>query len=349
MNIDDCISHVLSDPKVTDIHLVDGGSVWFRAGRTLVKHPEGLEIDPGVLSSWLADNHFHSDPNEILKPEGDADFAITVAPYRLRAQAFLSQGVLRMAMRRLSDSLIEFSQLGIADKVLDLATRPRGIFLVTGQTGSGKSTTLAAIINYLNEHHDLHIITIEDPIEYLYRSNRCLITQREVRNDTSSFPRALRAALREDPDVILIGEIRDQETMEIALSAAETGHLVLATMHTNGAAPTLERVGSFFEGTAREAAMNVFGSVLNGIICQQRLFDRAEQTVIVQELLVPTDSIRSNIRKGNFTEVKQEMATGRRDGQILFNDSLADLVANGRLDLDTAMYYSPDPDRLKVR
>jgi len=347
MNIATVLENILAAPDVTDIHFTDGGPVWIRAGRELIPHPDNLTVESGELSTWLSDNHFRSDPVATLKEQGgDSDFAYSTGSCRLRAQAFLSGGELCMAMRRLSDNAIDFSQLGLPEIVLDLAVRPRGIFLVTGQTGSGKSTTLASVINHLNRKESLHIVTIEDPVEYLYENERCLITQREVKRDTESYVRALRAALREDPDVILIGEIRDRETMEIALSAAETGHLVLATLHTNGAVATIERVASFFDGPAKIAAMSVFGSVLNGVVCQQRLFDKAGKTVIVPEVLVPTDGIRNNIRRSQINEITQEMRTGSRDGQLLFDTALRDLMNTGRIDYETACFYATEPDKI---
>lgn len=347
MNLATALEAVLSDPDVTDIHFTDGGAVWIRSGRSLIPHPEGIALEPGELNSWLADNHFHNDPIASLSElGGDADFAYSTPNCRLRAQAFLSGGRLCMAMRRLSDNAIEFSQLGLPEQVLNLAVRPRGVFLVTGQTGSGKSTTLASIINHLNRNEQQHIITIEDPVEYLYENDRCLITQREVKRDTTSYVRALRAALREDPDTILIGEIRDRETMEIALSAAETGHLVLATLHTNGAAATVERVASFFEGSVKAAAMSVFGSVINGIVCQQRLFDKEGKTVIVPEVMVPTDAIRNNIRKSEIIQIIQAMRMGSRDGQLLFDTALRDLMSSGRIDYETACFYATEPDQI---
>jgi len=347
MNLATALEAVLSDSDVTDIHFTDGGPVWIRAGRNLVPHPDGIALEPGELNAWLSDNHFRNDP--IAKLEelgGDSDFAYSTPTCRLRAQAFLSGGHLSLAMRRLSDNTIEFAQLGLPEIILDLAVRPRGIFLVTGQTGSGKSTTLASIINHLNRNEQQHIITIEDPVEYLYENDRCLITQREIKRDTTSYARALRAALREDPDTILIGEIRDRETMEIALSAAETGHLVLATLHTNGAVATVERVASFFDDDARAAAMSVFGTVINGIICQQRLFDKVGKTVIVPEVMVPTEGIRNNIRKSQINEINQEMRTGSRDGQLLFDTSLRELMNAGRIDVETARFYATEPDRM---
>lgn len=347
MNLASALEAILADPDTTDIHFTDGGPVWIRSGRSLIPHPDGITLEPGELNSWLSDNHFHNDPVATLSElGGDSDFAYSTPNCRLRAQAFLSGGRLCLAMRRLSDNAIEFSQLGLPPIILDLAVRPRGIFLVTGQTGSGKSTTLASIINHLNGNEGQHIITIEDPVEYLYENNRCLITQREVKRDTQSYVRALRAALREDPDTILIGEIRDRETMEIALSAAETGHLVLATLHTNGAVATIERVASFFEGAAKTAAMSVFGSVINGIICQQRLFDKEGRTVIVPEVLVPTEGIRNNIRKSQINEINQEMRTGSRDGQLLFDTALRELMNAGRIDHETACFYASEPDRI---
>lgn len=347
MNLATALEATLSNPDVTDIHFTDGGPVWIRAGRTLVPHPDGIALEPGELNAWLSDNYFRNDPVARLEElGGDADFAYSTPNCRLRAQAFLSSGHLSLAMRRLSDSAIEFNQLGLPQIILDLAVRPRGMFLVTGQTGSGKSTTLAAMINHLNKNEQQHIITIEDPVEYLYQNDQCLITQREVKRDTESYARALRAALREDPDTILIGEIRDRETMEIALSAAETGHLVFATLHTNNTVATIERVASFFDGAAKAAAMSVFGTVINGIICQQRLFDKAGKTVIVPEILVPTDSIRANIRKSDTVAITQDMRIGSRDGQLLFDSALRDLMDAGRIDVETARFYATEPDRM---
>ena len=217
MNLASALEAILTDPETTDIHFTDGGPVWIRSGRSLVPHPDGIALDSGELSTWLSDNHFHNDPVASLSElGGDADFAYSTPNCRLRAQAFLSGGRLCLAMRRLSDNAIEFEQLGLPSIILDLAIRPRGIFLVTGQTGSGKSTTLASIINHLNRHEAQHIITIEDPVEYQLPG----ILQIPVNEKKGlTFAKGLRSILRHDPDKIMVGEIRDNETAEIAVQS----------------------------------------------------------------------------------------------------------------------------------
>jgi twitching motility protein PilT len=265
---------------------------------------------------------------------------------RYRVNLFQQRGMVGMVMRLIPPEVPAFEKLNLADAILKLASEPRGLILVTGVTGSGKSTTLAAMVDYINQRKAVHIVTVEDPIEYAFRDKRSVINQREVGFDTRSFSKALRAALRQDPDVILVGEMRDLETCEIAMTAAETGHLVLSTLHTLDATETINRIISMFPTHQQKQARLTLGSILRGVI-SQRLLPRADGKGMVPaiEIMTYTERIREMIEDPDRTrEIKDAIAQGKHPyGMQSFDQCLAELVRKKQITYEEAVKNSSNP------
>src|ERR671935_2087917 len=268
---------------------------------------------------------------------------------RFRGNLFNQRGATAAVFRVIPFEIKSFPQLGLPPIVSKLCEKPRGLVLVTGPTGSGKSTTLAAMIDKVNtERHD-HIITIEDPIEFVHQNKNCLVNQREVHSDTKSFSDALRAALREDPDVVLIGEMRDLETIESALRIAETGHLTFGTLHTNSAAQTINRIVDVFPSHQQPQIRAQLSFVLEGILCQALLPKaNGKGRVMAMEILVPNAAIRNLIREDKVHQIYSMMQTGQaKYGMQTFNQSLATLYFKKHISLQTALARSSNPDELQ--
>ena len=268
---------------------------------------------------------------------------------RFRCNVFNQRGAVGAVYRLITEKIRSFGELGLPAVLANLAERPRGLVLVTGPTGSGKSTTLAAMIDKINaERHD-HILTIEDPIEYIHQHKNCLVNQREVHSDTGSFSSALRAALREDPDIVLIGEMRDLETVEAALKIAETGHLTFGTLHTNSAAQTINRIIDIFPSGQQSQIRTQLSLVLEGIVCQA-LLPRADGKgrVVSLEIMVPNSAIRNLIRDDKVHQIYGAMQAGQEKlGMQTANQSLASLYMKRLISLETAMSSSSNKDELQ--
>ncbi len=261
---------------------------------------------------------------------------------RFRCNVFSQRGAVAAVFRVITDGIRGFTELGLPEVVSTLADRPRGLVLVTGPTGTGKSTTLAAIIDKINRERRQHILTIEDPIEYIHPHKQCIVNQREVLSDTHGFAPALRAALREDPDVVYIGEMRDLETVEAALRVAETGHLTFATLHTNSAAQTINRIVDIFPAHQQTQIRTQLSMVLEGIVCQA-LVPRADGKgrVVAVEVLVPTPAIRNLIRDDKVHQIYASMQAGQEKiGTQTLNQALASLYYAGAITLETARQTS---------
>jgi twitching motility protein PilT len=258
---------------------------------------------------------------------------------RFRCNVFSQRGAVGAVFRLIPEEIRTFGELGLPSVLASLADRPRGLVLVTGQTGSGKSTSLAAMIDKINSERHGHILTIEDPIEYLHSNKNCLVNQREVHSDTMNFGSALRAALREDPDTVLIGEMRDLETVEAALKIAETGHLTFATLHTNSSAQTINRIIDIFPAGQQSQIRTQLSLVLEGIVCQA-LLPRADRKgrVVALEIMVPTPAIRNLIRDDKIHQIYGAMQAGQEKlGMQTMNQSLASLYMKRQITLETAM------------
>ena len=268
---------------------------------------------------------------------------------RFRCNVFNQRGAVAAVYRVIPERIKGFQELGLPAVIASLADRPRGLVLVTGPTGSGKSTTLAAMLDKVNSERHEHILTIEDPIEYLHQHKSCLVNQRELHGDTLAFPAALRAALREDPDVVLIGELRDLETIESALRIAETGHLTFATLHTNSAAQTINRIIDVFPAHQQSQIRTQLSMVLEGVVCQA-LLPKANGTgrAVALEILVPTPGIRNLIREDKIHQIYSAMQTGQEKlGMQTMNQSLASLYLTKQISLDTAISASSMKDELQ--
>ena len=267
---------------------------------------------------------------------------------RIRANIYHQRNNLAASIRILQQVIPSFEELGLPSVVKDLAEMPRGLVLVTGPTGSGKSTTLASMVDYINKNHARHVMTIEDPIEYVYPHNQAMIHQREVGKDAKSFASALRSALREDPDVILVGELRDYETISAAVAAAETGHLVLSTLHTTSAAQTVERIIDACPLEGQNQMRSQFANVIRGVITQQLIpTANGEGRVIATEVMIANFAISNLIRENKTIQIPSLLQSGRREGMHTLNDDLVRLVQDDKITRDTALKVSDDPGSLE--
>lgn len=327
--------------KASDIHISEGMPVWYRVQGSLQKGKiqPGEEEKKTMLLGMMEERH-----RQQFEAGKDADFAWQAADgSRQRVNVFLQQRKLAAAIRLLNSRIPTLQELKLPNILYDLAQEPRGLILVTGPTGSGKSTTLAAMMEHLNQTADRHIITIEDPIEYVYESKKSLVHQREVGRDVESFAGALRSALREDPDVILVGEMRDYETISAALLAAETGHLVLSTLHTTGAAQTVERIIDACPGETQNQVRMQLAGTLKGII-SQCLIPCGETPgvarVAATELLLGTDAVLNLLREGKAHQLSTQMQNSVSSGMHTLNMDLSRLVREGYIIRQRAEEYS---------
>lgn len=310
---------------------------------------EGLVTQDDIIC-FLKETGLTCDGNtktvEIRANGGHLDFALSFHDVRFRCNLFVYGGSRKwgMSLRKLNDAIPALSSLALPQSAKLLADRATGLVLCTGATGSGKSTTLASMIDHINSTRNAHIITLEDPIEYLQRNKVASVTQREIGADVSTFANGLKAALREDPDVILIGEIRDKETCMAALAAAETGHLVLSTLHTTSASKSVERLLDFFDGDEKKQMQGVIASVLAGIVSQVLIPSSDRQTrVLIAEVMVNLKEIESTIRNDKLQQLPNAMLNGTKDGQTIMNKELVKAVFNKQIKLEDARISSYDP------
>ena len=266
---------------------------------------------------------------------------------RFRVNVFFQQDAIGAAFRLIPQKILSLEELGLPESLHELAERPRGLVLVTGPTGSGKSTTLAALIDEINRTRSAHILTIEDPIEFLHPHRRCIVNQREIGTDAPGFAEALRAALRQDPDVILLGEMRDLETIATALTAAETGHLVFGTLHTRGAAGTIDRIIDVFPAGQQSQVRAQIAGALEGVVTQSLLpTSDGQGRVAAVEILLPDDAVRNLIRQGKVEQIYSVMQTGTGRGMQTMEQCLCELVLRGTVTTETALACSSYPDQL---
>ena len=262
---------------------------------------------------------------------------------RFRANVYRQRDCVALALRRIPFQIMSFDKLGLPPVVEELADRPNGLVLVTGATGSGKSTTIAAMIDKINREKSKHILTIEDPIEYIHKHRKSIVNQRQLHSDTESFAIALRSVLRQDPDVILIGELRDRETIEIALTVAETGHLVFGTLHTNSAVQTINRIIDVFPADQQEQVRTQLASVLQGVICQQLLARIGGGRTMCCEVMVANVAIRSSIRENKIHQMDSLIQVGGKYGMQTMNQTLMQAIENGDIIREDALSRSNEP------
>ena len=312
-------------------------------------------VDSPPLTAEMADDILRSVTSdaerETFYREKELDFSYNVPGLaRFRVNAGFKQGTVCLSLRPIPIAVPTLESLGLPEVCKKLITLPRGLVLVAGPTGCGKSTTMAAMINYLNETASARIITIEEPVEFFHHDKKCMVIQREVGADTLSFASGLRQALRQDPDVLLIGELRDQETISIALTAAETGHLVLGTVHTNNAVQAIERIIDVYPADGQQQARYQLGMVLEGVIFQL-LLSRANQQgrVPATEVLVGTVAMRNQIRSNELHLMKSYMEMGREQGMHSLEQSLSQLAKKGEITADAARSVLSDSEGLKIR
>lgn len=334
------------EKNASDLHISTGSPPRIRIDGKLVAldEPPLMPADTKALCySVLMDSQKHKfeETNEL-----DLSFGIKGLS-RFRANMFMQRGAVAGAFRTIPFNIKPLRELGLPDIVTELARKPRGLILVTGPTGCGKSTTLAAIIDKINNERSEHIITIEDPIEYLHSHKKCLINQREVTSDTESFKSALKYILRQDPDVVLIGEMRDLETIMAALTVSETGHLTFATLHTNSAVQTINRIIDVFPPHQQEQVRVQLSFVLEAIISQQLLPKKAGGRVLAVEVMIPNAAIRNLIREDKIHQIYAMMQTGQtKFGMQTMNQALFELYNNGTITYDDALSKSSVPDEL---
>ncbi len=333
--------------KASDIHLKCGCPPVFRIHSDLIPGDGQplTEADVRRLSAESLPAHMA----EEYEKEKEADFALVdPGAGRFRVSLFTTQGLPAMALRLVKAKVPSLADLNLPPILAELLTSPQGIILVTGATGTGKSTTLASFVQILNETQNLRIVTIEDPIEYQFTDGTCLITQREVGSDTLSFQSALKRVLRQDPDVIMVGEMRDQETFETALNAAETGHLVLTTLHASSAAHSVNRILNLFPDSEREQIrLNLAGN-LKAILCQQLVPSIRGGVVPAVEILVNTPTVRKLLEKNRLEILSAAIETGTGDGMQSFNQSLYALIRKGLISEQEGLQHSFNPDQLSM-
>ncbi|HVS28782.1 MAG TPA: type IV pilus twitching motility protein PilT, partial [Solirubrobacteraceae bacterium] len=334
--------------RASDLHIAAGAPPMIRVRGRLIPldpYPVLTPIDTRELIYSIISN----DQRQRLETDWQIDFAYMIpGRARFRVNAYFQRAALGAAFRLIPAQIKSIDELGLPAIVHDLTTRPRGLVLVTGPTGSGKSTSLAAMIDEINETREEHVMTIEDPIEFLHTHKKCLVNQRELGADATSFATALRAALRQDPDVILVGEMRDLETIQTALTAAETGHLVFATLHTQDAAQTIDRVIDVFPPHQQGQVRVQLSIGLEGVVTQTLLptADGAGR-VVACEVLVPTPAVRNLIREGKTHQIYSVMQTGAQHGMQTMDSALVTLVRQGTITKALAEARSSSPDELR--
>jgi twitching motility protein PilT len=335
---------VSNDDQISDLHLTVFSPPYIRVNGDLqpyLKYKEKLTPeDTERLAREMMTERQYKEFNEL----GEIDFSYRLPGIsRFRVNAYHQRGSVGIALRIIPNQVPTIEQMGLPDVLKSLAMQRMGLILSTGPTGSGKSTTQAAIINEINQHKKSHILTLEDPIEYLHKHNKSLVHQREIGSDTSNFKRGLRACLRQDPDVILVGEMRDLETIKIALEAAETGHLVLATLHTNSAPATIDRIIDAFPAGQQEQIKIQLASVLSAIIAQQ-LISKADNSgrIAAFEIMIATSAIRNIIREGKTNQIYSAIQTGGRYNMITMDSYLLNLYNAGQVSKKEVLHHCND-------
>ena len=338
---------MLVERQGSDLHLATKTPPQIRVDGTL-QRIDAPELTPSDTKQ-LAYSALTDAQKKRFEESQELDFSFGIQGLaRFRCNLFQQRGAIGAVYRLIPEHIRSFQELGLPPVLATLAEKPRGLILVTGPTGSGKSTTLAAMIDKINQERQEHILTIEDPIEFVHQHKGCLVNQREVHSDTKGFGVALRAALREDPDIVLIGEMRDLETVEAALRIAETGHLTFGTLHTNSAAQTINRIIDVFPAHQQSQIRTQLSLVLEGVVCQSLCHKMGGGRVVSLEIMIPTPGIRNLIREDKVHQIYSAMQTGQdKFGMQTANQSLATLYMKKQITLETAMEKSSNKDELQ--
>jgi twitching motility protein PilT len=347
VQIDKLLQTVINQ-KASDLHIASGQPPVLRlSGRLVRLETKSLEADDcvGLMKSITPERN-----QQELQERGGTDFGFAFGEQaRFRVAVFKQRGHIGIVLRRIPNEFLTFEQLGLPPVIKELITRPRGLILVTGPTGSGKTTSLASMVNYLNDTHDHHIITMEDPIEYYHKHKKSTINQREIGVDVPSFPEALKRALRMDPDVILVGEMRDLETIQAAITAAETGHLVFATLHTSSAEGTVNRIIDVFPTNQQEQIRTQLSTAIIGILSQALLPRKPKGMVAAYEMLVVTPAIANLIRENKSYRIPSSIQTGKKYGMQLLDEALFNLWKGGLCDERDIVTRSNSPGEMRMK
>lgn len=334
------------EENASDLHIQVGQSPTFRIHGSMVP-AEGPKLEPADTKR-LVQAITPADHLEKISTSGGTDFGFSHSDnVRFRVSVLRARGSYGMVLRQIPNKLLSLSEIGLPESVKELISRPRGLILVTGPTGSGKSTTLASMVDWINSNKDGHIITIEDPIEYYHEHKNCIITQREVGTDVTNFADAIRGALRQDPDVILVGEMRDLETVEAAIGAAETGHLVFATLHTTGAARTVDRIVDAFPSEMKDQIRTQLASSIVAVISQVLCKKTGGGRVAGFEIMVTTTSIAQLIRDNKTFRIASDIQTGASKGMIGLDANLLNLHRKELISREEALAKCQTPDQMR--
>jgi twitching motility protein PilT len=341
------ILKIAIDGGASDVHLKIGTPVIFRINRELI----AVEC-PFPTAEWMNKIVAAITPDHLkkrLEEDREVDFSYFVPGLgRFRTNLFQQRGQWALAMRYVKTNVPSFEQLGLLEQIKLIAESPRGIVLVAGATGCGKSTTLAAMIEHINGNFKKHIITLEDPIEFVFEDNQCVIEQREVGLDTQSFHHALKNVLRQDPDIIMLGEMRDAVSFAAAMSAADTGHLVLSTLHTTTASQSVNRILDFFKAEEREQVRRQLAATLRGVVCQRMVTNVENKMTPALEILINSPLVKKMIEENRLDKLAAAIETSGDDGMITFNQSLFNLVKTGRVSEKEALAKASNPQALEM-
>lgn len=338
------------DDKASDVFIVAGGPVCEKLDKRI--HPIGEDrVLPQDTERIITELYEQAQrPMEQLLARGDDDFSFSVAGLaRFRVNAYRQRGSLAAVVRVVAFGIPDYSEMGIPRRVIELADATHGMILVTGTAGSGKSTTQACIIDRINKTRECHIITMENPIEYLHRNNKSIVSQREIAIDTNDYLSALRACLRQAPDVILLGEMRDAETIHTAMTAAETGHLVIATLHTKGAVNTIDRIIDSFPSAQQGQVRVQLSMVLRTVVSQQLLPGAEGKLVPAFEIMNMNSAIKSLIRDSKNHQIDNAIASGSAEGMITMDQSILELYQEGKITKYTALEFADNQEQMKRR
>lgn len=331
----------------SDLHLVSGEPAIIRIDGKLQKMDGANVLDAKVVSDFVQLT-MRSEYVDRLKREKEVDFSFNFDGSRVRANVFFESGAVSASYRFITEKVRLFDELNLPPVIEEFGNQNQGLVVIAGPTGHGKSTTIASLIEYVNQKYSKHIVTVEDPVEYVFKNQKSIITQRELGTDTLSFARALRSVLREDPDVVFIGEMRDLDTFQAALTIAETGHLVFTTLHTNTAAQTPDRIIDVFPKNQQDQVRQQLANVLSGVV-SQRLIQRAsgQGRIPVCEIMVANSAIKSLIREDKTHQIQTVIQTGAAEGMITLDKVLADYVSKGEITLDEALKWANDVKQFK--